>query len=77
MVSVVERVFDVPIGQWSRDPKYTETAKYGTLNVHSGARGIIWEVATGLGWTPEEIETLVKNVQADCVDKELKTYFTM
>ncbi|KAH8678415.1 S-adenosyl-L-methionine-dependent methyltransferase [Xylariales sp. PMI_506] len=73
-VDVTERQFILPIGPWPQEPKLKKVGLYNLSNMYDGVRGISWKMLQYAGYTPEEIESLITDVQAELRDPQNYAY---
>jgi len=79
-VDVQERVFDLPMGDWPRDPRMKEIGIFERYQMTEGIHGISSGLLTRVaGWTPHEVEVFLAGVRKEMKDKHVhslyKVYF--
>ncbi|KAF2655659.1 S-adenosyl-L-methionine-dependent methyltransferase [Lophiostoma macrostomum CBS 122681] len=74
-VDVHEKIVNVPIGPWAKDPKQKEVGRYQrelmTIGVEPYTFGFIGKL---LGWSEEECRVLIAKVVSEMRDKSLHLY---
>ncbi|KAH8671482.1 S-adenosyl-L-methionine-dependent methyltransferase [Xylariales sp. PMI_506] len=76
-VDVVEKKYIFPFSPWPKEPRLKEVGLYNLKNAYDGLRGAGWKLLRSAGYTPEDIETLIRNVQAELRDPECLPYSKM
>jgi hypothetical protein len=74
-VDVHEKIVNVPIGPWAKDPKQKEVGRYQrelmTMGVEPYTFGFIGKL---LGWSEDECRVLIAKVVSEMRDKSLHLY---
>ncbi|KAH8648496.1 S-adenosyl-L-methionine-dependent methyltransferase [Xylariales sp. PMI_506] len=73
-VDVEEQKFVFPVNTWPQDPRLKKVGLYNLKNCYDGVRGIGWKMLRAAGYSPEEVETLILEVQAELRDPENHGY---
>jgi len=66
----------MPIGPWPRDKRLSEAGVYGLLALLDGLYGLSIKIFTDcLGWTPEELEDFLTEVEKELKRKSIHSYW--
>ncbi|CAH0054229.1 unnamed protein product [Clonostachys solani] len=69
-------VYKWPTNRWPRDPKHKELGSWCYENISSGLQGLSAAVFTRiLGWSPEEMNTLLEGVERELRDPSIHAYW--
>lgn len=77
-VDLVHRQWKVPMGSWPKDPRLKQIGLYNGSFIDRSLDGFaVFPIGQILGWTLEEVETLVKNMRAALKAPKSFPYYVM
>jgi hypothetical protein len=77
-VNVTVRPYKLPIGTWPKDERLREAGLFCFMGMTRGLTGLSLRVFTQiLGWTVDEMETLLMQVRAEWKRKDIHCYLPM
>ncbi|KAF4974220.1 hypothetical protein FZEAL_8858 [Fusarium zealandicum] len=70
-----EETFKIPIGDWPKDPKQNEIARFQQLAVEQDTEGSMMYVAHLSGWSKEEVTVYIAHLRREFRSKDIHGYY--